>query len=195
MLESIRTFVGIDFPEPLKRHLAGVQQRLVGPGGGNGLLWTPWRNFHLTLFYLGATPVSLLAPIEAALAAAAHPCPPFLLAFGRLGSFPVKSLPRVVFLEVEDPSGGLQRLYARVCTALAQFDFHPDHPVYRPHITLCKANRRASPRVLKPLRESVDTLRVDTPSGQMVEESIYFHSVPDAAAPVYRPLKRLPLSG
>jgi 2'-5' RNA ligase len=193
-LESVRTFVGVDFPETLKRHLAGLQQRLALPGSTNGLLWTPRRNFHLTLFYLGTTPVPLLGPLAAALAEAARACTAFPLVFGGLNCFPASGVPRVLFLETQDPTSGLQRLHGRICEALAQFDFHPDHDVFRPHVTLCRAGRRASPPRLRALREQAARAPDDRPEPLTVDEAVFFRSVPERDAAVYQSLQRLPLT-
>ena len=192
-LESIRTFVGIDFPEALKQALAGVQQRLAPPGSANGLLWTPRQNFHLTLFYLGTTPVTLLGPIGTALSEAARACTAFPLVFGGLDCFPAAGVPRVLFLETFDPSGGLRQLYTRLCEALAQFDFHPDHDLFRPHVTLCRAGRRASPPRLRALREQAARAPDDRPEPLMVDEAVFFRSVPERDTAVYQSLQRLPL--
>lgn len=193
-LESIRTFVGIDFPDALKRQLAGVQQRLAPSGSANGLLWTPQQNFHLTLFYLGTTPVTLLGPIQTALAEAARACTAFPLVFGGLDCFPAAGVPRVLFMEMLDPSGDLRRIYTRLCEALAQFDFHPDHDLFRPHVTLCRAGRRASPPRLRILREWAARAPDDRPEPLTVEEAVFFRSVPEREAPVYHTLSRLPLA-
>lgn len=193
-LESIRTFVGIDFPEALKQTLAGVQQRLAPPGSANGLLWTPRQNFHLTLFYLGTTPVTLLGPIGTALAEAARACAAFPLAFGKLDCFPAAGVPRVLFMEALDPSGGLLLLYTRLCEALAKFDFHPDHDLFRPHVTLCRAGRRTSPPRLRTLREWAARTLDGMPESLTVDEAVLFRSVPEREAPVYQTLSRLPLA-
>lgn len=194
LLESIRTFVGIDFPEALKQALAGVQRRLALPSKANGLLWTSQQNFHLTLFYLGTTPVTLLGPISTALAEAARACTAFPLVFGGLNCFPASGVPRVLFMETLDPSGGLLQLYTRLCEALAQFDFHPDHDRFRPHVTLCRAGRRASPPQLRALREQAARAPDDRPEPLTVDEAVFFRSVPERDAAVYQSLQRLPLT-
>ena len=186
--------MGVDIPEPLKRQLADMQQQLALYGSANGLLWTPRQNFHLTLFYLGTTPVSLIGPLTAALAAAARDCPPFPLAFGRLDCFPDTGVPRVLFLETHDPAEGLQRLYESICGALAQLDFHPDHTAFRPHVTLCRAGRRASPSRLRALREQAEHATDVRPEPLTIEEVVFFRSLPKRNAPVYQPLQRLPLA-
>ncbi len=171
-----------------------MQRQLALYGSANGLLWTPRRNFHLTLFYLGTTPVSLLGPLTAALTEAARACTPFPLAFGRLDCFPATGVPRVLFLETHDHTGGLQRLYESICGALAQFDFHPDHADFRPHVTLCRSGRRPSPQRLRGLREQAARAPDVRPEPLTVEDAVFFRSLPERNASVYQPLQRLPLA-
>ena len=171
-----------------------MQQQLAPPNSGNSLAWVPLAKFHLTLFYLGTTPVSLLVPLKAALTEAAGTCPAFPLGFGKLDCFPATGTPRVLFVEVLDPIGGLQQFYTQLCKALAQFDFHPDHALFRPHVTLCRAGRRASPPRLRALREQAARAPDDRPEPLTVDEAVFFRSVPERDAAVYQSLQRLPLT-
>jgi len=171
-----------------------VQQQLAPPNSGNSLAWVPLAKFHLTLFYLGTTPVSLLVPLKAALTEAAGTCPAFPLGLGKLDCFPATGTPRVLFVEVLDPIGGLQQFYTQLCKALAQFDFHPDHDLFRPHVTIGRAGRRATTPRQRIMREWTAHAPEGLPESLMVEEAVFFRSLPERGAPVYQVLERLPLA-
>ena len=85
--EILRTFVALDLPETTKQKLFDIQQELRSRCPSGAMSWPPLQTFHLTLFYLGNTPVSLRASIEDALATVGKKSSPFSLPIGYLGSF------------------------------------------------------------------------------------------------------------
>jgi 2'-5' RNA ligase len=60
---TLRLFVAIDPPEPIRAALQALPRPL------RGVAWTPPHQYHLTLRFLGETPANQRGAIEPALAA------------------------------------------------------------------------------------------------------------------------------
>lgn len=175
-LQTIRTFVAVDFDTDGKQQLAAVQQELIAAGSQSGIRWVVPANFHLTLFHLGATPTALLGRIEAVLAAAVHGHGALQLSCAGVGSFPAQGEPRVLYLALAPPLEQLHALQQSVTTALNELDFHADFKVWQPHVTLGK--RSGSRGVREPAWwHQMQQLSLPLPAPVAVEELCLFQSL------------------
>jgi len=95
------------------------------------------QDWHLTLCFVGEaseTAIDLLAErTEAHLDAAG-----FRVALNRIGAFPRPSKATVVFLGVEDPTGGLAALAGQCRAAAEDAGFDVDARPFVPHLTLSR---------------------------------------------------------
>lgn len=141
----MRLFAAVD---PGERFRAALTPWLDGCAGLSGVRWTPPRNLHLTLRFLGEQPREALPELVDALRGAA--------AAGRTGTarctapdaFPDRARPRVLILPVHS-DGVLEELADRVAAALAPWrprDPRGEAP-FRAHLTLGRV-RRGAPRDL-----------------------------------------------
>jgi 2'-5' RNA ligase len=142
--EQPRLFVAIELPEAWKQGLERLQvamREALTKALGSGpeaprLRWTRQDGIHLTLKFLGETPVSRLPAIEAALAAAVPAMPGFSLGLGRAGSFSDRRAPRVILATVTGETQALQLLAERIETRLASAGFPRERRAFQPHLTL-----------------------------------------------------------
>jgi len=114
----------------------------------SGLRLIDRRYLHVTLCFLGWREVGEVGAIAAACRAAAPPGT-FALSLGEALWLPPRR-PRVVAVELPDPSGGLGRLQAAVSAALAAQGFYePESRPYLGHVTVARVGRgvraRSSP--------------------------------------------------
>jgi RNA 2',3'-cyclic 3'-phosphodiesterase len=133
---SVRLFVALDLPEPALRALAAFRDAAADPA-----VWRPLdaSTFHVTLAFLGHRDEADVARCVAALSAVEEVAPP--LALGR-----ALLLPRVLTVALEDPSGGLARLQAAVCAALADAGvYQPEARPFRPHVTVGRLRKGVRP--------------------------------------------------
>jgi 2'-5' RNA ligase len=194
--ENLRAFIAIDLPETTKQQLLDIQQELRSQCPDGVMYWQPVYSFHLTLFWLGATPLALRENIGAALVQVGQKSTPFSLTIGELGTFEKETYPWVFFVKVEDSNGNLQRLYEEVVDAMARFDYKADYPVYHPHITLCKDdNRGASLEALAPFRAVAQNFHIPTLGSVTVDEMVFYHTASGQGRSKYIPLQTVPLSG
>jgi 2'-5' RNA ligase len=142
---DFRCFVAVELPDALKDLIGKGTEHLRSRGGK--VRWTPARNFHLTLKFLGETPESMLPDIEARLGEAVKGHGAFSVRFRGVGVFPDPRRPRVIWIGVENPEP-LQRLQAGVEEALVSLGFEDEGRPYNPHLTL---GRVKDPRGAGPL--------------------------------------------
>ncbi len=104
-METLRTFIAIELDDALKAALRHAQEGLSGRIAARTVRWVHVEGIHLTLKFLGDTPVASVEGVKAAFARAAEEVGPFRLAAKGLGCFPNMRQPRVVWVGVEEPLG------------------------------------------------------------------------------------------
>ena len=152
----IRTFVAIQLPEKVRNHCAGISHSLKNLGL-KGSFPSP-QSLHLTLKFLGNVEEQILPDLEAALNRSTRGVSPFSIRIGGLGTFPNRTRPRVVWMEVSlEPT--LIRLHQNLEKNLAALGFGPQRRVFQPHLTLV---RLKSLRQLKALVQFLGTANRDS---------------------------------
>lgn len=96
--------------------------------------WT--RHPHLTLVFLGQTPLEQIGNAEHALRAACQGIGPLDLSIEGIGCFPSMNRPRVVWLGLQGDVAKLMTLQARVASALEGVGEHRESKRFSPHVTV-----------------------------------------------------------
>jgi RNA 2',3'-cyclic 3'-phosphodiesterase len=136
--ERARLFVALDLPEAVRERLAAWSADRLSAVSGLRLI--DRRYLHVTLCFLGWRDVGEVGEIAAACRAAAPP-DAFPLSLGEALWLPPRR-PRVVAVQLPDPSGGLARLQAAVSAALAARGFYePESRPYLGHVTVGRVGR------------------------------------------------------
>jgi 2'-5' RNA ligase len=134
--ERLRLFVAVDVPghllDALERATKDLRDRLP-PGR-----WAAAANQHITVKFLGSTPVALLESVEDSLAAAASDHSPGELRLAKLGSFPSSRRARVLWIGLEDRDRLLASLAADLDERLTELGFEAEKRAYTPHLTLAR---------------------------------------------------------
>lgn len=122
-------------PEQLRCELSS---RLDARGRDRRLRWTPPRNWHVTLRFLGRWPDERRNDLVRALLWSREEAA-FTLKLGTAGQFPARGALRVLFLQLAD-AGALTSLAVRIGSSVDAL--WPDHPGDRrwprPHLTLAR---------------------------------------------------------
>jgi len=134
---GLRLFIAAEPPEPVRDELALWARRAIGRSGAARLVDA--GSLHLTLCFLGEQPVAAVEEIAAVLGAAIEL---FLrveyLQLGAPAWLPPRR-PRVLAVEVGDPSGALRALHTALVGELAaSLAWVPARERFRPHITLAR---------------------------------------------------------
>lgn len=184
----MRAFVAIELDDPIRRRLAGAQQRLLG--AGSGVKWVRPENVHLTLKFLGEAADDAIGAIVRALGEAAGGVEPFAARVIGLGAFPPRGVPRVVWAGIIEPTGSLLALQQRVERALEPLGFPPETRAFAAHATLGRVKK---PHGARRLQQAVGDLADEDFGRQRVAAVALFRSDLSPAGPTYTALARVPL--
>ena len=127
----MRLFAGLDLPDPLRRRLAALAGSLPGAR------WVPPQNYHLTLRFVGEVQAHDAEEIDHALAAIR--ARPFELALCGVGIFHRAGTPASLWAGVE-PRAPLDRLHAKIETALQRIGLPPYRKRFVAHVSLARVD-------------------------------------------------------
>lgn len=133
---SIRAFIAIRLPALVERALGETAQKLAGRTPRGAVRWVRPEQIHLTLRFLGDTPVAQLPAIGAAMDAVAAGASPMALRLSGVGCFPNARRPRVIWVGLSGDEARLAALKAALDERLAALGFPPDDKPFRAHLTL-----------------------------------------------------------
>lgn len=141
-METIRAFIALTLPPSITEALAAVTQELVPQVPDGSVKWVEPERIHLTLRFLGNTPVEQLEPIAMALDRVAAANAPFSLSLDRLGCFPNERRPRVIWVGLTGEVDALQAVKAELDRALVSLDWEAEERRFHAHLTLGRVKRQ-----------------------------------------------------
>lgn len=142
----LRLFVAIELPEFIKDALSRLQAETRKTD--IQARWTKAGNIHLTLKFLGDTPVSRLDEIERALAAAVAGVSSISLRASGLSVFPGVKRARVLWTGVSGDTDKLAILQQQVEAHLSTIGFEKEERRFAAHLTLARFKGRVNPETL-----------------------------------------------
>jgi RNA 2',3'-cyclic 3'-phosphodiesterase len=139
--ERVRLFVALELPAPVREALIGWRG---GPGRARDLRPLAAESLHATLCFLGWRPAREIEAIAGACGAlAGDPAPE--LSLGEPRWLPPRR-PRVLAVDLVDPSGALARAQATLSSALAAGGWYqPEKRPYLAHVTVARVARGGRP--------------------------------------------------
>ncbi|WP_158602271.1 RNA 2',3'-cyclic phosphodiesterase [Cohnella endophytica] len=147
-MNNFRLFLGLRLPqgpsEALTNKMAGLTE--------SGIVfrrWTHPADLHVTLHFLGDTPESSVAAIDALTAETAAATAPFALTLTEAGTFGPPSAPRVLWCGLAESAGAPQEgalaaLHAALGAHLAASGFATEARPFRAHVTLARGGAAGS---------------------------------------------------
>jgi RNA 2',3'-cyclic 3'-phosphodiesterase len=158
-MDLLRLFIAVGLPDSVKQILQVQQDHLKQHLPDSGIHWTTPDQWHLTLKFLGATPVEKLGHIQTAMQRSIHKLEPFELSTSTLGTFPSFQRPSVLWLGIEGNVERLQHLNLRLTQNLTGL-FENEERLFRAHITLARINQFGlGKRVMKAFSDTVPVKR------------------------------------
>ena len=187
----MRSFVAIELTEPCRRALRTAIETLqrLAPG----VRWVRPESLHLTLKFIGATDEADLPRTIERLTAVAAGSGPFVMDVSGLSGFPPHGTPRVVHVELHEPTGTLMALQKAVEDAIVEElgAAREDRP-FTAHVTLGRTkDRRDCPTV-----DELSAALKRQDFGQVsVESFVLMRSELRPGGAVYTPVPRFALGG
>jgi 2'-5' RNA ligase len=188
MPDSKRLFIAIEIPASVQQSI-GALSATLHKVDDYGLSWVKSENIHLTLKFLGDTPVSSIGKIEEGITHAAASFAPFEITLSGSGCFPSPAQPRVLWvgLQADDRLGQLQRA---IDDALANAGFAREKKPFSGHLTLARVSERCPIAVSKNIYAHLMTLPTENLGTFSATEITLFQSVLSHSGAQYTPLFR-----
>ncbi len=116
-----RLFFAVPLPDDVREAIRPIRDAVqAGVGDGQARIrWVRIESLHLTLRFLGPTPLDRAPDLGRAGERAAAAVEPFEVRIGGAGAFPPAGRPRTLWLGLRAGAEGLARLAAELDTALA----------------------------------------------------------------------------
>ena len=134
-LDTWRLFVAIELPRKLKRTFADLAGSFR-PREHERVRWIEQEAMHLTLKFLGDTPIEDVEAIKTSLARVASSSGKFTIKIGRTGCFPSFRDPRICWVGLAGELRRLEQLQGRVEGNMVNLGFKPEDREFRPHVTI-----------------------------------------------------------
>lgn len=136
-MNTIRAFIAVELPEAVRQFLYETALSLADRVPAGAVRWVKPGAMHLTLHFLGDTPVDKLPALGAGLDRVVGHRPSFALHLGELGCFPNPRRPRVIWAGVAGTGPALADLKRAVDEMLAPLGWAPeDDKPFQAHLTL-----------------------------------------------------------
>lgn len=187
----MRLFVAIDISEPARRQVAKTQSTLrtvLSPGAE--MKWVGVDQAHLTLVFLGQVDDARATAVVEAMTAAV-PMAPFDISLERLGVFPDRGAPRVLWIGVGRGAGAVIELQREIAARAVRLGIPSEQRPFHPHLTL--ARWRAS-RPADRARALSAPLAAPIASGR-IEAATVYQSRLSPGGSTYTPLAHATLTG
>lgn len=133
-VESKRLFIAICLPNEIKRALSNIIEELKK--SGSDAKWIEQKNIHLTIKFLGNTPVEKIKAISKVLPETCLKKSATQVVLEKLGSFPSLSTPRIIWVGLKDTHGFLKRMSQTLEGSLEKIGLRKEIREFQAHITL-----------------------------------------------------------
>ncbi|HEY2973550.1 MAG TPA: RNA 2',3'-cyclic phosphodiesterase [Pyrinomonadaceae bacterium] len=154
--EPWRVFCAIEIPETVRarvlRHIARLKEAVPDVKA----TWSQDANLHLTLKFLGEIPQSSVSDISTAASRAVVGLAPFSIRLEQTGAFPQQDQPRVLWIGVNDFSGKLNELQARLEDESASAGLVRDSRPFHPHLTVARLRQARHARTLAAVHRELE---------------------------------------
>ncbi len=192
----LRTFIAIELDETVREGLGRVQGKFQRQAPQGSVRWVAPDAIHLTLKFLGDTPVNRVSKVADALAAACAEFAPFDISVEGRGCFPNLRRPRVIWVAVRDVAGKrLVPLQAAIEKHVAPLGFPTEERGFSPHLTLGRVARSAGAAEEAAVGQMVERSVVEQIAVQRVHAVHLIKSDLRPAGPVYTVLATVELGG
>lgn len=160
-IDSYRTFIAIELSAHNRNLVSKHIDRLLAELPDVRASWTREDNLHLTLKFLGDTPIERIESLSHALERAANQVAGFEIIIKGCGAFPSRGKPKVLwigistqpFLLAHSPLAALHTAIENECAAAG---FLRDERALHPHLTIARLRQPHGARRLAELHKEME---------------------------------------
>lgn len=137
--QTLRIFIGVEVPEAERAAIAALVAEVAGPEAWGPVRWVRPEGLHVTLRFLGRTPVEVVPAVAEVVRGVGRRAAPFELEVAGAGVFPSARRPRVLWLAVRRGGEVLAELAAALDRGLEPLGWPLEQRPYAAHLTLGRA--------------------------------------------------------
>jgi RNA 2',3'-cyclic 3'-phosphodiesterase len=159
--ERPRLFFAVPIPDPARGQVAAIMDRVQASvaGGTARIRWVRVEGLHLTLRFLGQTPVERVSALEQALLGVARSVEPFPVTISGAGAFPDPRYPRTLWLGIQAGAERLAALAADVGAVATVEGERLETRPFAPHLTIARTDGlRVAPDAARALIAEAEAL-------------------------------------
>lgn len=188
----MRTFIAVDIDEDIKKAVGDIISRLKKGIQFTGAFpsWVPVENMHLTMKFLGEVDEGILPKINESLRGISAEFQPFDITLEKIGVFPNKKAPRVIWIGIKQGKEQLALLQQKIEFEMELLGFTPENREFSPHLTLARIKSMRGVEGMMDVIFSHSNYLAGTCS---IKELIIYRSVLQKTGAVYTPLYKIPL--
>ena len=164
----VRVFCAVELPPQVRARAADHAAQIRGLSTQVRASWPRADNLHLTLKFLGEIAKERVEALSNAAESAAQSVQPFNLTIEGAGAFPPRGFPRVLWLGINDNSGGLVRLQSNLEEECAAAGFAREERPFHPHLTLARIRAPQGARELASSHQEKGFAAIEFPVTELV---------------------------
>jgi 2'-5' RNA ligase len=187
--ESWRVFCAIDLPHELRERLMAHLNQVRNAVPDARASWSRTDNIHLTLKFLGEISPGKVEKLSEAASRSAKEFTPFQIVVEQTGAFPKQGQPRVLWIGINDLTGELGKLHARLEDESTKAGFARDDRHFHPHLTLARLRQPRHARTLVAAHKELEF----HPAEIVVSELLVIRSELSSEGSRYTVISRHPL--
>jgi 2'-5' RNA ligase len=136
----MRLFIALETPASVRDEIGRVRDDLASAGAD--VRWEPNARLHCTVKFLGDTRSENVPRIVDALTDLSRQIPAFRVVYSGLGCFPGRRDPRVIWVGMRDPDGGVGALAESIEETMERLGYTRETRTFHPHVTLGRVRGR-----------------------------------------------------
>lgn len=147
-------FYAVEIPGEFRTRFAELAAGLREAAPTVKASWERPEKIHITVKFVGEVEASRVGGLSEAAGRVASQAEPFDLTIGGTGAFHTQGNPRVLWVGVEDESGGLARVQKRLEDECSALGFPRETRPFHPHLTIARLRAPAGAKKLGALHRS-----------------------------------------
>ncbi|MEW5845832.1 MAG: RNA 2',3'-cyclic phosphodiesterase [Bacteroidota bacterium] len=187
-METKRTFLAIDI-EP-QANIVNLLDELKRTHRLDSIKWVKPQIMHLTLFFLGDTPIIQIPEMCSMLNSCVQGFEPFSMELKGLGVFG-RPLPRVIWVGVE-LSEALIKIKHSIDDVLSGFGYSDDNEKFNPHLTLGRVKFLHN---TDKLNAEIQQYKTKSFQVQTIKEVVFYESILRHQGPEYKAVQKFQRKG
>lgn len=192
-MKTLRTFIAVDFPNEVIEKIASITTYFKTQLPPRSIKWVDPSKLHLTLKFMGETPIGKLDAIKSSINNVSRSYSAFRVEVVDLGMYPNTKQPRVIWLGISGEEN-LILLKKQLDRSLEAVGFKPESRAFSPHLTIGRVRRSTNKETVEVIGQSLSQFKVKTLGVVHIEKIVYYQSELTPQGPHYTILQSSPLN-